>query len=353
MYGHPELESLAHPSGFDAGPDPTPESGVEQAEADALLDAEGGVGIEPQGIFGERAGEGPVAPEFVFWRIDATLELVRGEAVLLLEPPGMLHQLVGAPDLRLPRLGIRVPEEEVAREGHPVPELAADQRVNRDSELLPHKIQAPKLYGGMKLGAVVVEAGCRVHDLEPERLELEGVMADEVGLETFEGLLRALPSSPHLAKTDEAIVGLHLDYSAHEASPVGPAGMLERRLQWDRYGGRSYVGYLQGSSYATAGLFRQSYPEGCEQTAVDPVICSRHKARLRACEEADHLGDLFWPGNPSQGMHPAPVLDRRLDGVLPLEEISRPSQHRCVNRTRTYSIDPYVLFGVIQGHRPC
>src|SRR5918995_6287072 len=196
MYGHPELESLAHPSGFDAGPDPTPESGVEQAEADALLDAEGGVGIEPQGIFGERAGEGPVAPEFVFWRIDATLELVRGEAVLLLEPPGMLHQLVGAPDLRLPRLGIRVPEEEVAREGHPVPELAAEQRVNRDSELLPHKIQAPKLYGGMKLGAVVVEAGCRVHDLEPERLELEGVMADEVGLETFEGLLRALPSSP-------------------------------------------------------------------------------------------------------------------------------------------------------------
>src|SRR5215203_7121422 len=129
-----------------------------QAEANALLDAEGGVGIEPQGIFGERAGEGPVAPEFVFWRIDATLELVRGEAVLLLEPPGMLHQLVGAPDLRLPRLGIRVPEEEVAREGHPVPELAADQRVNRDSELLPHKIQAPKLYGGMKLGAVVVEA---------------------------------------------------------------------------------------------------------------------------------------------------------------------------------------------------
>src|SRR5918995_3106268 len=158
MYGHPELESLAHPSGFDAGPDPTPESGVEQddvgcrvqyvgrqlleiydhgvgrerylhllaqaphtveppgrvlvvvifqilygqAEADALLDAEGGVGIEPQGIFGERAGEGPVAPEFVIWRIDATLELVRGEAVLLHEPPGMLYQLVGAPDLRLP-----------------------------------------------------------------------------------------------------------------------------------------------------------------------------------------------------------------------------------------------------------
>src|ERR687895_551789 len=264
----------------------------------------------------------------------------------------MLHQLVGGSDLRLPRLGIRVPEEEVAREGHPVPELAAEQRVNRDSELLPHKIQAPELYGGMKLGAVVVEAGRGIHDLEPERLELEGVMADEVGLETFEGLLRALPSSPHLAKTDEAIVGLHLDYSAHEASPVGPAGMLERRLQWDRYGGRSYGGYLQGSSYETAGLFRQSYPEGCEQTAVDPVICSRHKARLRACEEADHLGDLFWPGNPSQGMHPAPVLDRRLDGVLPLEEIRRPSQHRRIDGTRTHGVDPYVLLGVIYGHRP-
>src|SRR5215203_3385374 len=30
MYGHPELESLAHPRSFDAGPDPPPESGVEQ-----------------------------------------------------------------------------------------------------------------------------------------------------------------------------------------------------------------------------------------------------------------------------------------------------------------------------------
>src|SRR5919112_2152477 len=409
MYGRPELESLAHPSGFDAGPDPTPESGVEQddvghrvqyvgrqlleiddnrvgrerylhllaqaphtvqppgrifvvvvfqilygqAEANALLDAEGGVGIEPQGIFGERAGESPVALQFVFRRIDATLELVRSETVLFLECPRMLHQLVGGPDLGLPRLGIRVPEKEVAGEGHPVPELAAEQRVNREFELLPHQVQTPKLYGGMKLGAVVVEARRRVHDLEPERLELEGIVANEVGFEAFESTLRALPTSPHLAQPDEAVVGLLLDYGAHEASPVGPAGMLQRRLQWDRYGGRSYVGYLQGSSYATAVLFRQSYPEGCVQTAVDPVICSRHKARLRACEEADHLGDLFWPGNPSQGMHPAPVLDRRLDGVLPLEEIRRPSQHRCINRTRTYSIDPYVLFGVIQGHRPC
>src|SRR5918999_521245 len=174
-----------------------------------------------------------------------------------------------------------------------------------------------------------------------------------VQADTQPGDIGDLDRATLVLEPDEAIVGLHLDYGAHEASPVGPAGMLERRLQWDRYDGRSYVGYLQGSSYATAGLFRQSYPEGCEQTAVDPVICSRHKARLRACEEADHLGDLFWPGNPSQGMHPAPVLDRRLDGVLPLEEIRRPSQHRCVNRTRTHSIDPYVLFGVIQGHRPC
>src|SRR5918999_4226317 len=409
MYGHPELESLAYPSGLDAGPYPSPESGIEQddvggrtqyvgrqlleiddngvggeryihllaqaphtvespgrvlvvvvfqilygqAKANALLHAEGGVGIEPQGIFGERAGEGPVALQFVLRRIDAALELVRGEAVLFLEFLCLLDQLVGSSDLGLPRLGIGVPEEEVASEGHPVPELTAEQRVNRDSELLPHKIQAPKLYGGMKLGAVVVEACRGVHDLEPERLEFEGVVANEVGLETLDSTLRALPSSPHLAQPDEALVRLHLDYGAHEASPVGPAGMLERRLQWDRYGSRSYVGYLQGSSYATAGLFRQSYAEGCEQTAVDPVICSRHKARLRACEEADHLGDLFWPGNPSQGMHPAPVLDRRLDGVLPLEEIRRPSQHRRVNRTRTYSIDPYVLFGVIQGHRPC
>src|SRR5918997_5509849 len=134
MHGHPELESLAHPRGFDARPDPTPESGVEQddvgrrtqhvgrqlleiydysvggerylhllaqaahaieppgrvlvvvvvqifygqAEADALLDAEGGVGIEPQGILGERAGEGPVAPEFVLRRRGATPGVVAG-----------------------------------------------------------------------------------------------------------------------------------------------------------------------------------------------------------------------------------------------------------------------------------
>jgi hypothetical protein len=109
----PSWKVSAHPRGFDAGSDPTPESGVQQddvsrrvqyvgrqlleiydhgvgrerylhllaqaphtveppgrvlvvvvfqilygqAEADALLDAEGGGGIEPQGIFGERAGE--------------------------------------------------------------------------------------------------------------------------------------------------------------------------------------------------------------------------------------------------------------------------------------------------------
>src|SRR5918994_895546 len=51
-------------------------------------------------------------------------------------------------------------------------------------------------------------------------------------------------------------------------------------------------------------------------------------------------------------MHPTPVLDRRPDGVLPLEEIRRPSQHRRVDGTRTHGIDPYVLFGVIYGHRP-
>src|SRR5215208_1802179 len=371
MYGCPELESLAHPSGFDAGPDPTPESGVEQddvgrriqyvgrqllevdnhrvgregylhllaqaphtveppgrvlvvvvfqilygqAETNALLDAEGSVGIEPQGIFGECAGEGPVALQFVFWRIDATLELVRGEAAFLLECPCMLHQLVDGSDLRLPRLGIRVPEKEVAREGHPIPELATEQRVNRDSELLPHKIQTPKLYGGMKLGAVVVEACCRVHDLEPQRLEFEWVVANEVGLETIES---TLPSSSHLAQPDETLFGLYLDYGAHEASPVGPAGMLDRRLQWNRYGGCSYVGYLQGSSYATAGLFRQAYPEGCEQTAVDPVVCSRHEARLRLGEEADPL-EIHGEGDETPRRNDEPdvlAFDPRLFQVL-------------------------------------
>src|SRR5829696_10212302 len=68
-------------------------------------------------------------------------------------------------------------------------------------------------------------------------------------------------------------------------------------------------------------VFRQSYPEGREQTAVYHVLRSRHKARLRAGEEADHLGDLFWPGNPSQGKHPAPLLNSSLDRVLPLEQI--------------------------------
>src|SRR5918995_5904857 len=104
--------------------------------------------------------------------------------------------------------------------------------------------------------------------------------------------------------------------------------------------------------YLVAGLFWQSYPEGREQTAVDHVVCSSHEARPGAREEADHLGHLFRPCDPSQWMHPAPVLDRRLDGVLPLEEVRRPSEHRRVDGTGTHGIDPYVLLGVIQGHRP-
>src|SRR5918994_1544953 len=104
--------------------------------------------------------------------------------------------------------------------------------------------------------------------------------------------------------------------------------------------------------YMVAGLFWQSDAEGREQTAVDHVIRSRHEARPGACEEADHLGHLFRSGYPSQGMHPAPVLDRRLDGVLPLEEVRRPSQPRRIDRTGTHGIDPYVLLGVIDGHRP-
>jgi hypothetical protein len=157
----------------------------------------------------------------------------------------MLHQLVGGSDLRLPRLGIHVPEKEVAGEGHPVPDLAAEQCVDRGPKRLPHKIQTPKLYGGMKLGAV-----------------LERIVANEVGLETFESTFRALPSSPHLAKPDKTVVGLYLDYGMHEASPVGPACMQERRLQWDRYGGCSYVGNLQGSSYADRWIIPAIVPRG-------------------------------------------------------------------------------------------
>src|SRR5918993_3467930 len=107
-----------------------------------------------------------------------------------------------------------------------------------------------------------------------------------------------------------------------------------------------------GSLFPQTALFREAYPEGCEQAAVDPVVCSCYEASLRAGEEADHFGDLFRSGYPPHGMHPAPVLDRGLHGALSLEEIRRPPEHRRVHGTWAHGVDPDVLFGVICGHRP-
>ena len=77
----------------------------------------------------------------------------------------------------------------------------------------------------MDLGAVVVERGRGIEDLEPQRGRVEDVVAKQLRPKLLDGQLGALTPATHLAQPDDAALRFNLDDRPDEAAPVGPGGM--------------------------------------------------------------------------------------------------------------------------------
>ena len=111
----------------------------------------------------------------------------------------MLDELGLRAHLALASLGIRVAEEEVARERHLFAEFAPEQLVDGYAEPLAEQVETRELDRRVHLHAVVVEAGGRVADLEPERGQVCRVVADQVALQPFDQETGALAAAAELA----------------------------------------------------------------------------------------------------------------------------------------------------------
>jgi hypothetical protein len=167
-------------------------------------------------------------------RIDPALQLVRGESVRGLERRRLRDELLRRAHFALPCRRIGVAKEEVAREIDGIAQLAAQQRMHGNAELLAHDVEAGELDRGVELRAIVVEARGGIADLEAQRLERENVVAAEIVEETRERARRVLAAAAHLSQADEAVGGLHFDDRPHEAPPMGAVAVQERRLEWNR-----------------------------------------------------------------------------------------------------------------------
>src|SRR5439155_9834087 len=210
-------------------------------EAHRLLDREHRVRVEANAVLGEGLRERSEALELVIGRKDAALQLVRAEAEAAAELGGVLDELGLRAHLALARLRVRVAEEEVARERYLLAEFAPEQLVDGYTEPLAEQVEAGELDRRVHLHAVVVEAGGRVADLEPERGQVCRVVADQVALQPLDQETGALAAAPELAQPDQTVVGLDLDDRAHEPAPVRAVRVPERRFQWDRHRRRAQI----------------------------------------------------------------------------------------------------------------
>src|SRR4029077_12780462 len=112
------------------------------AEPDGLLGRPHRVGIEPERITRERLGERAIALELIGRRKDAALELVRLEAVGLLELARVLDELLAGAHLARAVARIRIPKKQIRRERNAIPDLAAQDVVDGDVPLLAQDVEA-------------------------------------------------------------------------------------------------------------------------------------------------------------------------------------------------------------------
>ena len=166
---------------------------------------------------------------------------------LALQLAGVRDELVSGAD-RAPSVGGRVPVEQVRCERNPIANAPAEDVADRNSPLLPEQVEAGKFQRRDNLRAIVVERGGRVREQEPHVLEQGGVAADERSLQRQHRRNRRLATAAHLAKSDEAVVGFDLDHRAHEAPPVAPVRMTQRRLERHRHRRRTHISDFQSGS---------------------------------------------------------------------------------------------------------
>jgi hypothetical protein len=205
-------------------------------ERDGVGERQRAVGVVAEAVAGKRGRQRAVARELVRRRIDAALQLVHGEAVLLLQCAGVGDELLRGAHFAAAGRRIGVAEEEVARERHGVAQLAAEERVHRHAELLPHDVEAGELDRRVELRPVVVEARGRVADREAHRLQAEHVVPAQVIGQRGERARGVLAAAAHLAQPHVAVGGLDLDHGAHEAAPVRAVAVQQGRFE--RHGDR-------------------------------------------------------------------------------------------------------------------
>src|SRR5690554_3980488 len=104
-----------------------------------------------------------------------------------------LHQLIRRTHFAFTGLAVAVSEKAIAGDRHLISQAPAKQLGDGDYMILTDKIEASKFYGGMELGAIVVETANGITDLKSERLKFERIMSDQVLPKPLKRGLGALP----------------------------------------------------------------------------------------------------------------------------------------------------------------
>src|SRR5690606_19417338 len=80
-------------------------------------------------------------------------------------------------------------------------------------------------------------------------LDAGWIAPDQIRLQGEKGGGCALPAASHLTKTDVSLIGLHLDDSTYETSPVAAVRMAQRRFERDRNGCGPDISYMHGGNF--------------------------------------------------------------------------------------------------------
>src|ERR1700736_5463114 len=86
----------------------------------------------------------------------------------------------------------------------------------------------------MQLGAIIIERGRRIADREAHPVEIERIVANQVGFEPLKRQGSAFSSSAHLAQSGDTLVGFDFHHRSNKAAPMGPVAVAQRRLKRNR-----------------------------------------------------------------------------------------------------------------------
>ena len=140
-----------------------------------------------------------------------------------------------------PVRGFGIAEEAVGGERDAVAQPAAENLADRHAPGLSQNVEAGEFQRGQNLRPVVVERRRGIGDQEAHLLDARGVVAHQVGLHGAEDGFGRFAAAAHFAEPDQAVIRLHFDDGADEASPVAAIGMAQRGFQRHRDRGRANI----------------------------------------------------------------------------------------------------------------